>query len=318
MTDEPRRTSFRALGTACEILCTDAAAEDARALALTHLNAVDAACSRFRPDSELITLTRASRTRPGFIVASPVFRDYLQAALYAARFTDGLVDPTVGGAVRASGYDVDIATVRARSVFSDAEPRFVAGWQRVLVHQGGLVGTPQGCELDLGSSAKAHAADRIAALLADSLPGGFLVNLGGDIAASGTAPGGGWRIAIADAHGAELQVVAISSGGLTTSSTRHRTWAASDGVRHHIVDPRTGRTSSAHWSQVSVCASSALDANAASTASIVLGPDAPRWLSERGFTARLDAAGATRFVAGWPDPAEPEGTLDRHGERTAA
>lgn len=294
---------FTALGTSCEVLCTEPVADAALAIARAHLDAVDLACSRFRPDSEISRLAAASATRPGYALPSPLFLDYLNAALRVARLTDGLVDPTVGAALLATGYDEDIAAVRARDDFpATAAP--VPGWRSVLVASVGLVGTPAGCILDFGSSAKAHAADRVAAELASALPGGFLVNLGGDIATSGPLPPDGWSIEITDSTATQLQVIALHGAALTTSSTRHRTWRAGDGFRHHVIDPRTGDTGSAHWAQVSVWAASALEANAASTAALILGPDAPAWLQRRGFAARLDAAGGTTYTAGWPVPVD--------------
>ena len=47
----------------------------------------------------------------------------------------------------------------------------------------------------------------------------------------------------------------------------------------------------------------AVEANAASTAAIVLGADAPEWLKGHGIRARLDgAAGRTVTTPGWPHP----------------
>jgi thiamine biosynthesis lipoprotein len=167
------------------------------------------------------------------------------------------------------------------------------------------VSVPQSCLLDLGASAKGYAADTIADLLARRLPGGFLVSLGGDIAVSGEMPDGGWRIGIEDADGRTVQVVTSTGQAIATSSTRLRTWLAGDGTRHHIIDPRTGTTAPTTWAQVTCAAASALEANAASTAAVVLGESAPSWLDEHGIPARLDALdGSMRTTAGWPDPEE--------------
>jgi thiamine biosynthesis lipoprotein len=52
---------------------------------------------------------------------------------------------------------------------------------------------------------------------------------------------------------------------------------------------------------VSVAAATCVDANTASTAAIVLGPAAPRWLSERNLPARLVARdGAITTTVDWP------------------
>lgn len=97
------------------------------------------------------------------------------------------------------------------------------------------------------------------------------------------------------------QVVAIRSGGLATSSTTVRRWSGVGGTMHHIVDPSTGAPARGGWRTVSVTAASCVDANIASTAAIILGPDAPAWLRRRGLDARLVADdGRVCRIGGWP------------------
>lgn len=300
--------TFRAIGTTNTVLATRPALLG-RAVEITkaRLAALDLAVSRFRPDSEVSRLARRSTERAAYTMASRTLIAYLRAALDAARDTDGLVDPTVGSTLIGSGYDADLDVVRARSGHATvvvASP----GWRRVTLDSTGLLGTPRGCVLDLGATAKAHAADLIAAELAGRLSGGFLVNLGGDIAIAGDLPLGPtgapqpWQIGVEDRSGRVLQVVAGTSQGFATSSTKHRTWLTDAGLAHHIVDPRTGKTAPAVWAQVTCAAPTALAANAASTAAIVLGEDAPAWLEARGVPARLDRdLGETVYVGGWPE-----------------
>ena len=58
-----------------------------------ELDAIDRACSRFRPDSELSAVNQAGgRAGP----VSPLCLEAVAAALRAARLTAGAVDPTVG------------------------------------------------------------------------------------------------------------------------------------------------------------------------------------------------------------------------------
>jgi thiamine biosynthesis lipoprotein len=96
-------------------------------------------------------------------------------------------------------------------------------------------------------------------------------------------------------------VVAIRAGGLATSSVTCRAWRRGGRSVHHIVDPRTGDVPEPVWRTVSVAAGSCLSANAASTAAIVLGREAPRWLAGRGLPARLVGVdGQVSVVAGWP------------------
>ncbi len=301
---------FRAIGTTVRLLTTDPRAlAPATDLLRRHLEALDLAASRFRVDSEVCRLAVAAGSGPAHLHASPILAGSVRAALHAARITDGLVDPTVGVAVVVSGYDADIDVVRGRpgpSGTATSGGAAVPGWRTVTIDADGLLSVPRGCLLDLGASAKAHAADVVAARLAASLPGGFLVNLGGDIALSGDTPRDGWSIAVDGSTAPGREVVALVSGqAIATSSTRLRTWPGADGhLRHHIVDPRTGRTAPALWAEVTCVAATALEANAASTAAVVLGAEAPDWLAAQGIPARLEHLdGRAVHTAGWPTPA---------------
>jgi FAD:protein FMN transferase len=303
----PLVASFKAIGTTCEILVSVPEALDpALEIAIAHLSAVDVACSRFRPDSEVSQLANRAQSGEGWWYASPLLIDYLRAAQHAAKISDGLVDFTVGSALVASGYDADIEAVRSREHYVPGVAG-VPGWQQVTVSSLGKITTAPGVVLDFGASAKAHAADMIARDLGLRLPGGFLVNLGGDIASGGRTPAGGWNVGVESADGSVGQVVAITDQAVATSSTQLRTWATEAGRAHHIVDPRTGRTATQVWGQVTCVATSALEANTASTAALVLGTDAPAWLEANGVPARLEHLdGSVVFTAGWPIEAEQE------------
>ncbi len=297
--------TFNAIGTQHQLIVTrPETLGDAIVVARTHLADLDHAVSRFRPDSEVTALARQRDRDEASAIVSPVFVASLRAALRVAELTDGLVDPTVGGAVIATGYDDDLTVVRARDAAPMAQA-VVPGWRAIgLDDAAGRVTVPLGTVLDLGASAKAQAADTIAAVLAARLPGGFLVNLGGDIAVSGETPQGGWQVGVEGTGGEIRQVVASTGQALATSSTRRRTWTQAGQPRHHIVDPRTGRTAPTAWEQVTCAAGSALEANAASTAAIVLGAEAPAWLAAHGIPARLDPADGGRPITthGWPTP----------------
>jgi len=308
-TQSPATGAFSAIGTTNAVLATEPTAlADALVIARRHLAELDAAVSRFRDDSEVSRLAERARTAEAWCFGSDVFLDHLDAARRAARLSDGLVDFTVGPAVIASGYDLDLDLVRARVTFTPStRAATVTGWERVVRTGTRRVTVPRGSVLDFGATAKAHAADTLAALLATSLPGGFLVNLGGDVATAGPAPDGGWRVGVEAADGGVRQVVAITDQGVATSSTQLRRWATSAGTAHHIVDPRTGLTAPTVWAMVTCIAADALEANTASTAAIILGEDAPGWLERNGVAARLERAdGRVVHTTGWPLPTDIE------------
>jgi thiamine biosynthesis lipoprotein len=164
---------------------------------------------------------------------------------------------------------------------------------------------PAGMRLDLGATAKALAADRAAQRVTAATAAGVLVSLGGDLSVAGRVPAGGWLIHVTDDHRSDAdapgQTVAISSGGLATSSTTTRRWRHRGEVMHHILDPRTGAPIHSPWRTVSVAAASCVDANIASTGAVVLGDAAPDWLAEHGLAARLVATdGHVVRLGGWP------------------
>lgn len=300
----PATASFPALGTTAQITTIDAAAlSDGIDLLERELAAIDLACSRFRDDSEV---SRLARARGAWMPASRLLCDALAAGVAAAQATNGAVDPTVGATMRALGWDVDFRIVasRRRPVAIERVP--AAGWTRIEIDdENARVRVPADVVVDLGATAKALAADRAAAAAYRATGSPVLVDIGGDIAVAGPAPAGGWPILVTDDHRASLpadgQVVSITAGGLATSSTTVRRWRTSSGVAHHIVDPRTGLPAPEVWRTVSVAGRSCLEANTASTAAIVLGEEAPRWLESRGHPARLVRPdGRVLTTAGWP------------------
>lgn len=267
-------------------------------------DAVELACSRFRDDSELSQLQ--SSPRHGVAVrVSPLLADLVRAALWAAALTDGAVDPTLGNDLIALGYDRDLARLAPPTEDSSFTMTAVSsrrpGWRRITL-DGDLLTLPDDLRLDLGASAKAFAADRIAARIATELGCGVLMSLGGDIATAGPAVGGRWEILVQDTADDPAQQVAVPArGAMATSSTRKRRWSQSGVTRHHILDPRFGLPVEPVWRSATVAAPSCLRANALSTAAIVRGRDAPSWLTAMGADARLvDRAGRVVTTGAWP------------------
>jgi thiamine biosynthesis lipoprotein len=311
---DPTMHRFGALGTICEIGVTDPRALDpALAVVAAELAACDLACSRFRDDSDLSRLNAGAGSEVG---VSLRLIDDLAAALRAAEVTAGLVDPTVGEALVLLGYDVDFDLI-ARQNPNPPTPaarvtfRPVPGWRAVRIdrrRQRAFV--PRGVRVDLGATAKARCADLAAAAAAAAAGCGVLVNLGGDLTFAGTVPDGGWRIKVTDRTSDGLdaagQTVALRSGALATSSVTARTWQHGGRRVHHVVDPRTGGSAPVVWRTASVTAATCLDANIAATASIILGDEAPAWLTAKGLSARLVAGdGTVTAIGGWPREPQP-------------
>ncbi len=102
--------SFRAIGTtATVVVCDPHRVDSAESILRDELDAIDLACSRFRPDSELEYLHSRAGTA---VTVSPLLFDALEVAVAVAERTHGAVDPTVGNAMSTLGYDRDFDQIR--------------------------------------------------------------------------------------------------------------------------------------------------------------------------------------------------------------
>jgi FAD:protein FMN transferase len=229
----------------------------------------DAVLSRFRPDSELNAVNASPAPT---VLVSPLFANVTRIALRAARATGGVVDPTLGRAIVAAGYDRDFGEL-ADGPVGDAER---GNWSAVRL-SGRALTRPPGLHLDLNGVAKALAVDTALALLA----GDGFVAAGGDVAARGGAivglPRGG--------------ALHVTHGGVATSGTTRRRWRRGGALQHHLLDPRTGRPSQSRWDEVTVVAGSCVAADVAAKTAFLLDGDGPRWLADQGLRGRFTDAG---------------------------
>ena len=187
----------------------------------------EAVFSRFRSGSELSRLNRSEAT---VLEVTPVFARAVSVALAAAERTNGLVDPTLGVALEAAGYDRTFAElVPDERPLGPAHP----GSWRALAVVGGILFRAPGTKLDLNGVVKSMAVDDAAALL----PGDGYVSAGGDLATRGAMdvllPSGG--------------TVLLRGGGIATSGSSRRSWIRGGELQHHLIDPRTGRPARSCW-----------------------------------------------------------------------
>lgn len=263
------------------------------------VNAFDAACNRFRSDSEI---SRLNAHHDGPVVVSDTLALAIDAALDAAARTDGLCDPTVLPSLLALGYDRDYDELAASGVATLQPTKPAPGVRAInFDRENRTVELEPGCQLDLGASAKALVVDLVANDLAPY--GGIVVELGGDVAVRGNGPTGPWVIGVADTlniTGHEPRV-SFSNGGIATSSATTRTWRAGSQLVNHIIDPRTGGFANSPVATATVSASSCVIANAFATAALLWGEDSGYHIAQAGWSGRLVYRdGNVEFVGGWP------------------
>ena len=265
---------------------------------------IEACCSRFDPDSELMQLA----AQPGVPVpASPVLFEAVRFALAVADATDGAFDPTVGASMEQRGFNRQYSTgaIRRTAVASDDAVTFrdvgLDPERRTITLKRPLI-------LDLGAVAKGLAVDTAAQELQPFEH--FVVDAGGDLYLSGRNPTGEpWSVGIRHPrlYDQMIETLRISNQAVCTSGDYERLDA--DGSRApHIVNPQSREDATAAAS-VTVIAPTAMLADALATAAFVLGPDAGADLLERaGVQGVIYTPGLERHAtAGWPGPVLSEG-----------
>ena len=296
-------TSFRAMGTPCELRLAapspGQAADLARA-AIAEVARLEARYSRYREDSDVSAINRIGAAGGSIEVddETAALLDYADAC---HRESGGLFDISSGILRRAWRFDVGQLPDAARV----QQLLQHVGWHRVdwprrdgPVADGPVADaetapastrrlrfTVPGMELDFGGIVKEYAVDRVAALLHDAGVAHGFVNLGGDVRALGPQPDGSpWRIGIRHPRepGALLITLELATGALASSGDYERCIVV-DGRRYgHILDPRTGWPVS-RMAAVSVVAPMCVVAGSAATIGMLRDEAGPEWLRNLGL-----------------------------------
>jgi thiamine biosynthesis lipoprotein len=257
-----------------------------------RLDEVNDLMSTYDPESELSRWNAQRSTEP--IALSPLTLHVLQIALVVGQLSGGALDVTVGPLVDAWGFGSAERPKQPPTPEQVAELLTRVGQDRLQLDAaaGTLRKQNAATEIDLSAVAKGFGVDRVAEALEELGYHDYLVEVGGELRASGAKRGGAaWRVAI-ERPDAGLRVVHeafdLRELAMATSGD-YRNYYERDGLRiSHTLDPRTGAPIRHELASVTVLDPSAARADALATAINVLGPDAGYDLAEReGLAAYL-------------------------------
>jgi len=227
--------------------------------------------SRFRAESEL---SRLNQTFDRPVQVSDTLWEVFQYALSAEMITNGLVTPTVLEAMLAAGYDQSFEDL-PRDQYKNEMPVPAAASALSLVlwdEAARTICLPRGVRLDFGGVAKGWAAHQTVERLEEFGPA--LMNAAGDIAVSGPRLNGEtWRIGVKNpfAPESDFEVLKLQRCGVATSGRDRRRWNQNGGLRHHLIDPRTGQPAETEVMTATVIAPTVIEAEAAAKAAVILG-----------------------------------------------
>jgi thiamine biosynthesis lipoprotein len=199
----------------------------------------------------------------------------MSAAADVNAASGGRFDTTVGPLVELWGFgangtqqipsDAEIETARAKSGHANT----------LRVGNGTLQKTQAGAQVYLSAIGKGFGADKVGQALETLGVSDYLVEIGGDLYASGKNPDGlPWQIGVEAPNAANrsvLGVVGLSGLGMASSGD-YRNFFEEDGTRYsHLIDPATGRPIEHKTVSATVLAKNAMLADAWATAMLILG-----------------------------------------------
>lgn len=265
------------MGTVVTLTVVHPEAEEARSMigaGFAEMVRLESILSRHRRDTAvgMLNASGALDGPPSELV------EVLLHAQSVSRASEGAFDVTVLPLVRLweSSFTSTGAPPPDRAI---AETRRLVDYRRLHVTEDRISFAEAGMALSLDGVAKGFVVDRAIEAFVVRGADRVLVDAGGDMASAGDGshreP---WAVAIQDPHrpGDIVDVVRLAGDCVATSGDYQQSFTQ-DRRYHHIVDPRTGRSPGA-VSSASVVAPSAMQADALSTAVMVLGPKAGRAL----------------------------------------
>jgi thiamine biosynthesis lipoprotein len=224
-----------------------------------EISRLEAAFSLYEPGSELSHLNR-----DGVLpMPSPDFLRCLSEARAISELSGGAFDISVQPlfAFHRAHDDDSIERNKLNAV------RNLVDYRKIEIDPQAVRFRQQGMAATLNGIAQGYVCDRVSDLLRRSGFTDAVVDMG-EIAALGHGPDGkSWPLAVADPNGGNgnpLPLGRLSDRAVATSAP-HGFQFGSSGIRHHLIDPRSGESSRRHRS-VTVVAPSASLADGLSTA----------------------------------------------------
>lgn len=241
---------------------------------VASMEKVNRSMSTYLPDSELSRLNRTPKNTP--FKVSGGFREVLRESQQISAMSQGAFDVTLGKAIRLWGFGRDGRIEQKPDEATLRAIRNQVGYHRVNLNGDEVTKLTDGMELNFSAIAKGYAVDEVANALAIEGYRNYLVDIGGELRASGQAlDGEAWRVAIERPHplGGVQQVVHLMDKAIATSGD-YRNYLIVDGEQFsHTIDPKTLKPVYHKLASVSVIAPRCSTADALATALLSMGEE---------------------------------------------
>lgn len=239
---------------------------------LAEIERVNASLSTFNAESTLYRLNSGATD-----VVDSLFVDVFAEAAGIWQVSDGLFDPTVGPLVKLWGFGNLGETPEPDSAAVDSA-RALVGFDRCRLRDLHLIKDIKNMEIDLAAIAKGYGVDRIALALRRNGCNDYMVEVGGEVSASGLNPNGRhWRIRIDAPQIDEHQAILSLDNECVATSGNYRNYRErADGSRFgHTINPLTGYPAATSVISATIVAPRCATADGLATAVMTMGSVMP-------------------------------------------
>jgi FAD:protein FMN transferase len=269
------------------------------------LGGIDRSMSTWREDSD-ISRFNASNATDWFPVSADLV-EVISAAERVSALSGGAFDVTVKPLIDLWGFGQYRGNNGAPTAEAIATARAAVGYQRLHWRRQppALRKEFPALRIEVAAIAPGYAVDRISDRLAALGAASSVVEVGGEVRVRGRGPDGRlWRVGIErpDTGGGLDVALELTDTSLSTSGS-YRNILMLDGKNYsHEIDPRLGRPVTHRTVSVAVLAPNTMEADAWSTALMVLGSEAGLALADRlrisaRFIDIVEGASAVRATA---------------------
>lgn len=210
----------------------------------------------------------------------------LSTALSYAALSDGLVDPSIGPLSSLWNFGSDNQEfIPDNSQIQDALGH--VDYTQVTINGNQVCLSDTASSLDPGFIAKGFIAEKMKEFLLSKGVSSAIINLGGNVVAVGSRPGGTpFRIGIQKPFspaGVSTLTLELSDTSIVSSGNYERYFIKDDILYHHILSPRTGYPAESGLSQVTILCENATDGDALSTLCFLMGYEKAAALLQKNF-----------------------------------
>lgn len=275
--DNPLRHEWEVMGTFAALSLPTVEKDNSDQLVTTAretMEKVNQLVTVYSPESEISRLNHAAGTGKR-ISLSPITAELLDLSIRYNRRTGGAFDATIFPLIQLWGFNGGNIPVTVPDQSRIEEVRAGFGHSDLILTNG-IAEITGRTTVDLGGIAKGYAVDLCYEHLMTNSPSGFMIDLGGNIRCSGfSRDNKPWRIGVRNPFDRSqlVGVVELTGGMAIATSGNYERFVEIEGERYaHIIDPRSGYPVKG-VAGVTVLSSTAVEADALSTAFFVLGLD---------------------------------------------